>query len=101
MQNESDNLEVAFQEILCGEGAGLAEIGMQFRETKNRRVCDFLARLVLDASRSKQMRVFAYLILFTVCGRPVWTLPDIIDFSIPGDLDMVFVNECLTEPTLN
>jgi hypothetical protein len=98
---ENERLQIAFEKALGGQGAGLAEIGLEFQGTSDERVCNFLAKLVLDEARSREVRIYAYLVLIMVCGHDIWRQPDMRGFKIPADFDMALLEQCLAEPKGN
>ena len=55
----------------------------------------FLASIVLDESRSAEIRLAAYCSLFEVSARDLWTLPDANIFRVPDDFDLQFLRKCV------
>ena len=69
----------------------------RFSVADNEDAARFLAGIVLDKSWTRDVRLAAYLILFQVCDRSVFTLPNIDVFKIPEDFDIPFLHKCLKE----
>src|SRR5580704_12588051 len=70
----------------------LGEMGTDFDSTHDKVVAGFLARLILSEEHSRDVRFYAYLTLFMVCGRPFSDITSVPPkFRIPEDLDLPFV----------
>jgi hypothetical protein len=92
-----DPLKKAFKDVTDGIdwGYSMAEITRRFWRTRDKTVQNFLATIVLDESRPRDIRLAGYCALFEVSGRDLWTLAPMHEFKIPDNLDLPFLKECL------
>lgn len=67
-------------------------LGIAYAKTNDGRILEALARIVRNEAEDCRVRRQAYGALYSVCGVPVECRPDVMDLSIPQDIDWSFVS---------
>jgi hypothetical protein len=91
---EGDRIsQEAIKDITEGDewGDALANLTQRFRRTNNTEICKPLAKIVLDDSRPIDLRLATYCALCEIASRDISALPDLPEFKVPEDFDLVFL----------